>query len=602
MEKEEKTKFIEKLKNQIKELTKTERMSYEDIEEKPITTLDKKLLKKYQEIFEEIMQICEKEKIDEISKFDENYPVFQWGLQNFLDNYANHMDYCSQISEEFLNQEIKMTKSIINQFNLDDQTKREYEIIIIRDTYKNGDKKGGQEQLEKWIKANPTEGGGYELKCDWELEKENPDMEKVASVLEEADNNGTFIADEEIYDKVIEYFEDIGNEEMAQYYESLLDFKEDDDYYDIDGYDIDEDDYEEIDEQYEGLLEEEKRELINEIKNMATDKVNENKTFEQYISEKENNSLMTFLALTVIMSPEIALKEINKSAKKYIIENYENVLKEDMKYMPDEIISKINDFPEDGFLKIDMDKSKIEDLSEVTKYFLLKQLGIAFIGKKDNNIIIVIPYIKKIKEYIKNKEVKEKNKEINEKIKVIRGICELHGAMKVKKIYHIFEEFYGENDKEKLARYLIIICGILGAAMLKIDEKTGSLQFIYNNMIDEKMAKQIIKANKDVRIYSKEEYIKHCSLQFIKETKGYKMLEEELNSGIFYGEGLFKMLSEILIPYIMERRLGSDLADNMKNELVEQLEMLEKNGFECINTRKVKEAFKVLDAELSRWK
>ena len=88
MEKEEKTKFIEKLKNQIKELTKTERMSYEDIEEKPITTLDKKLLKKYQEIFEEIMQICEKEKIDEISKFDENYPVFQWGLQNFLDNYA----------------------------------------------------------------------------------------------------------------------------------------------------------------------------------------------------------------------------------------------------------------------------------------------------------------------------------------------------------------------------------------------------------------------------------------------------------------------------------------------------------------------------------
>lgn len=37
-------------------------------------------------------------------------------------------------------------------------------------------------------------------------------MERVAKILEEADNNGIVIFDEDIYDNVIEYYKDLGND------------------------------------------------------------------------------------------------------------------------------------------------------------------------------------------------------------------------------------------------------------------------------------------------------------------------------------------------------------------------------------------------------
>ena len=247
MEKEINEETIEKLKLQIKELEQLQRKSYEDIEEDPLTTLDKELAKKYKEIFLETLKICKKEDIKEFEIFDEKYPMFQWGIENFIENYANHINYCTQISKQYINQEIEMLKTTISQFNLDKENKREYELQIIKDMHILGDKKEAQEKLEEWIKANPSKGEAYEVKCDWELEKEKPDMEKIAQILEEADNNDTFIPDKEIYKEIIQYYENLENEEMAQYYESLLEFSEEEDYYDI--YDTDdEDDIEDDDE------------------------------------------------------------------------------------------------------------------------------------------------------------------------------------------------------------------------------------------------------------------------------------------------------------------------------------------------------------------
>ena len=84
--------------------------------------------------------------------------------------------------------------------------------------------------------------------------------------------------------------------------------------------------------------------------------------------------------------------------------------------------------------------------------------------------------------------------------------------------------------------------------------------------------------------------------------KGYKTIEKEVNSGMLFGEKLFRVLGDILIPYTIERRLSSSLADELLEKLLQQLVMMEEMGMGSINKEKVEEGFKQLDNELPRWK
>ena len=291
----------EELKEKVKELNKMQEQSFEDIEQEPITELDKKIVKKYQEIWKEVLKICKEEKIKETEIFDEKYDIFQWGLEDFIDSYTDFVDYCAQMDEIYLEPEVKILKEAIEQFDLNTERKQEYELLIIRDTYIMGNKKEAQKQIDEWIKKNPTQGEGYEVKCDWELEKAKPNMEKIAKILDEAEENGTYVPNEEIYEEVIEYFEEVGNDEMADYYSSLLDFIEEDNYY----Y---EDDFEE---EYEENLNEEREEVIEIINEMANDKVKKNKTFEQYLDEKNDMECNAFLV------PQIFMKTAEEISRKY---------------------------------------------------------------------------------------------------------------------------------------------------------------------------------------------------------------------------------------------------------------------------------------------
>ncbi len=582
----------EELKEKVKELNKMQEQSFEDIEQEPITELDKKIVKKYQEIWQEILKICKEEKIKETEIFDEKYDVFQWGLEDFIDSYTDFVDYCAQMDEIYLEPEVKILKEVIEQFDLNTERKQEYELLIIRDTYIMGNKKEAQKQIDEWIKKNPTQGEGYEVKCDWELEKAKPNMEKIAKILDEAEENGTYVPNEEIYEEVIEYFEEVGNDEMADYYSSLLDFIEEDNYY----Y---EDDFEE---EYEENLNEEREEVIEIINEMANDKVKKNKTFEQYLDEKNDMECNTFLVPQIFMKTAEEMEKTQENTKKYILENYDTILKENIKYLPENIIKLIKDMPETGWKEIDLEEFKTaNELLKMQEYFMLKQFGMAFIESKNEKLIIAVPKIKKMKEYLKDKELMKENQKINEMMNIIKGMCEVYGAIKTRKIHHILEEFYGKIDKNELAKYLLMFCTGFGIAGLKMDKSTGSLQYIYNNMIEENEAKKIIKENKELKKYIKEEYINYSSPDFLRNTKGYKLLEKEFYLGTELENQMVEMLQEILIPYTIQRRLGTSIADEMLKMMTEQVEEINMIMDTGINVKNIKKAFKQLDEELPRW-
>jgi len=594
---------LKKIEERIKELKKLKIESYEDIELNPPTSLDKKILKLYQEIWKEVLEICKLEKIKDMDKFDKKYPIFQFGLEDFVEDYSNILDYCAQMDDAFLENEIKMLEELMEQFKVEEDIKIENELLIIRDTYLIGKQEQAQKDLEKWMKKHPAESEGYEIKCNWELEKENPDMEKVAKIIDEAEENNVHILDTDIYDEVIGYFEKIGNHEMTEYYESLLDSTIEEDYdFEQDDFDFTGDDF---DFEEDIFSPEQKQELIDEMKEICEDRIEKNKKFEQYFLEKDNQEKLKFLGPQAIFKTPEEMSNIQNNIDEYILENYNQIVKENMIYMQEDIIEIIKQVPSNGLIEKDLEENTVEQIIEImSKYMILRNFGMAFMDYKNDKFIIHIPLIKQMKDSIKDSQIIKKEKEFNEKINIIVGMCEVYGAIKTKKVFNIMKEIYGDDDKEKFARFLLLISQILQKVGIKMDQKSGQLQFIYNNNIDEKTAKSIINANKEITYYAKEEYLKYANVDFLKETKGYKRIKEQLHFPMFGDDYLFKIIEYVLIPYTIEIRLGEGKEKKILEDIIKDLGKLEDDmlPFFNIDIKEVKKGFKEIEKEFPKWK
>ena len=590
---EEKIKKINKeIGEKIEKINKLKELCYEETEDKKLDELNKEILEIYEEIFEKILDISKQNQAKKLEKFDKEFPAFKFGLEHFIDSYLSVTNWSND--KKAIEKETKILKELIDLFDFEEESNKEYELIIIRDLYVVGKKEKAEEILEKWIKEHPEEGDGYQIKCEWELDKNEPDMEKIAKILEEADNNGTFIFDEYIYDNVIEYYEDLGNDKKAEYFESLLEKMEDEE----------DDFYDEIDKNLdlEDIFEDEKKELIEEFEKSGNDKISKSKKFKDYVEEKEGIELIAFLGIQSVTKSDEELGSILEEPKKYITENYEEILKENIKYMPQYVIELIKETDSSGLIEKNLKEIKLEELEKMYEYFSLQPYGMDFISCKNNKLVIVIPFIKKMKEYIKDKELMEENKKISEKINVIVGISEVHGALKEKDIYKILGEIYQDIDKQEMNKLVLIACGFLGLTGLKINHDKKEIECIHQIFMDDKAVEEVLKANKKIEKHAKEEYLKYSDKKFLYNMKGYKTIEKEVDSGIFFGEKLFRMLGNVLIPYTIERRLDSKVADELLESLLQQLTMMEEIGLGVIDKEKVKKGFKELDDELPRWK
>ena len=179
------------------------------------------------------------------------------------------------------------------------------------------------------------------------------------------------------------------SKEIDKEYEDLNGYEE---YEDYDEY-LDEDFYYNFEENYndydfEEYKMHEKQSLIDEINEFANDKVEKNKTYEQYILEKTNEEeLISFLGPQIITKKPEEISKIKKDIKKYIIENQNEIAKENIIYMPDHIIKEIKNAPQDGIIEIDIEED-IQEVLNIAKYDILKRFGLAFMDMNADKVII----------------------------------------------------------------------------------------------------------------------------------------------------------------------------------------------------------------------
>ena len=367
----------------------------------------------------------------------------------------------------------------------------------------------------------------------------------------------------------------------------------------------DEDFYSEYDKYYdfEELEEQSKQEIIEEIKKIANDKIDKQKTYEQYINERKEEEIIPFLGPCVITYTQEEIEKTKKDLKKYIIENQKEILKNNMIYMTNDNIKEIEKIPEDGIIEIGFNES-INKIMETRKYHILKNFGLVFMEAKDEKLIIHFPLIKEMKKALKNNELMKKQKEINEKAQIISGICELYGAIKTEKIFEIFEKIYGATNKDKFEKFLIMVSAIFEVAQTKKDDTVGKLQFIYENWIDEESAKKIIKENKTIKIYNKEEYLKYGEKDYLTTIKGYEKLKKQFDTDILDEEEVSELINNLIMPHIIEARIN----DKDINEIVRAIEMqlvniIGEDGYTelGLDINMIKEAIKEIIEELPKW-
>lgn len=367
----------------------------------------------------------------------------------------------------------------------------------------------------------------------------------------------------------------------------------------------DEDFYSECDKYYdfEELEEQSKQEIIEEIKKIANDKIDKQKTYEQYINERKEEEIIPFLGPCVITYTQEEIEKTKKDLKKYIIENQKEILKNNMIYMTNDNIKEIEKIPEDGIIEIGFNES-INKIMETRKYHILKNFGLVFMEAKDEKLIIHFPLIKEMKKALKDNELMKKQKEINEKAQIISGICELYGAIKTEKIFEIFEKMYETTNKDKFEKFLIMVSAIFEVAQTKKDDTVGKLQFIYENWIDEESAKKIIKENKTIKIYNKEEYLKYGEKDYLTTIKGYEKLKKQFDTDILDEEEVSELINNLIMPHIIEARIN----DKDINEIVRAIEMqlvniIGEDGYTelGLDINMIKEAIKEIIEELPKW-
>lgn len=392
----------------------------------------------------------------------------------------------------------------------------------------------------------------------------------------------------EIYNKIEKLetsIEDIENKKMLE--NNWIDdeeYFEDEDYFDDDEY-YDEEDYFEDDEYIgeDNLLEDidllnhimeenEEKELKKELaqaKKEINDKIQKNKTFEQYLSEKTKEELTAITSMYYKKSEGEKVKEDIKS----ILKNRKELFKASLETCTTEQIETLEEALKKGYKEI-----KIRSIQELDKTLNncipLKMFGIIFAKVQGKKVIIHIPEenIKIIKEILNDKEFIETNTEYNKTYNLIRGALNTYGVIEMSKLNELHEKYFSKSSKALSEKLILYLMHYQDAGIL-MDKQNEENVYLYNEMLEEKEAEQIIEktAKLDYCEYDLNEYSKIANLsEYIKQTKTYQKMKNALKQKEMWNiEEVRNTLDEVIPQYAILKRING--AEKDAKELLDMV-------------------------------
>ncbi len=190
--------------------------------ESKLNNYDKQMLEYYQEILNLIIEIAKKEEIKDIKIIDNKYFEVKNTASMMIENYMSVLQFYGNIDRSITKREIEVIKQIKENLKLDDQFEIENKIELANCYFNIGNENKARSLILEFINNNPDEDEAYMCMQNWYM-YDQPDINKLAEVIDLAEHNEHILLTDFGYDKLVEFYDSIGDIKNKKKYQELYD-------------------------------------------------------------------------------------------------------------------------------------------------------------------------------------------------------------------------------------------------------------------------------------------------------------------------------------------------------------------------------------------
>ena len=195
---------------------------YEYKGEQDLNEYDKKIIKYYGEILNQIIEIAIEESTKDIKVIDIMLKSWVNTASQMLESYISVLQFYREFNKDVIKEEIKELNKIRENLKLDYDLETNNAVELADCYFHIGDEDKARSIMLEFIKDNPDEDEPYQCMQNWYM-YDSPDINKLAEVIDLAEKNGHILCTDFGYDKLVKYFKNIGDNRKYLKYQELYD-------------------------------------------------------------------------------------------------------------------------------------------------------------------------------------------------------------------------------------------------------------------------------------------------------------------------------------------------------------------------------------------
>ena len=195
---------------------------YEYKGEQDLNEYDKKIIKYYGEILNQIIEIAIEESTKDIKVIDIMLKSWVNTASQMLESYISVLQFYREFNKDVIKEEIKELNKIRENLKLDYDLETNNAVELADCYFHIGDEDKARSLMLEFIKDNPDEDEPYQCMQNWYM-YDSPDINKLAEVIDLAEKNGHILCTDFGYDKLVKYFKNIGDNRKYLKYQELYD-------------------------------------------------------------------------------------------------------------------------------------------------------------------------------------------------------------------------------------------------------------------------------------------------------------------------------------------------------------------------------------------
>ncbi len=188
--------------------------------EAKLNNYDKQIIEYYQEILSLIIEIAKKEGTKDIEIIDNKYFKAVDTASMMIEGYMSVLQFYRNIDSSIIKREIEVIKQIQENLKLDDEFEIKNKIELANCYFHIGNENKARSLILEFIKNHPDEDEAYMCMQNWYM-YDQPDINKLAEVIDLAEYNEHILLTDFGYDKLVEFYDSVSDTKNKKKYQEL---------------------------------------------------------------------------------------------------------------------------------------------------------------------------------------------------------------------------------------------------------------------------------------------------------------------------------------------------------------------------------------------